>query len=254
MRISAYAQRLLDDLAMVDWPQPLKDSQTNWIGRSEGAEVTFRVLPPAPSQGGGADSSSPKFHTADSDIYGVLLERAQEMRKNPTKAEALLWEALRNRNLNSKFRRQHPISRYIVDFVCLEKELIVEVDGEIHQYQLNEDAERQSKEMEISVFTTRPDTIFGVSFMTLAPEHELVAKITTSEQKEEVEAYIAATAKRSERDRMADVKTITGAFTGAYAEHPFSKEPIPIWIGDYVLRSARLRFCEAFQYPHSQYF
>ena len=282
MRISAYAQRLLDDLAMVDWPQPLKDSQTNWIGRSEGAEVTFRVLPPAPSQGGGADSSSPKFQTADSDIYGVLLERAQEMRKNPTKAEALLWEALRNRNLNSKFRRQHPISRYIVDFVCLEKELIVEVDGEIHKYQLNEDAERQllleqkkgytvirftndevlnnideviskietvlnspslgggrgevnSKEMEISVFTTRPDTIFGVSFMTLAPEHELVAKITTSEQKEEVEAYIAATAKRSERDRMADVKTITGAFTGAYAEHPFSKEPIPIWIGDYVL-------------------
>ena len=143
MRISAYAQRLLDDLAMLDWPQPLKDSQTNWIGRSEGAEVTFRVLPLTPSQGGGADSSSPKFHTADSDIYGVLLERAQEMRKNPTKAEALLWEALRNRNLNSKFRRQHPISRYIVDFVCLEKELIVEVDGEIHQYQLNEDAERQ---------------------------------------------------------------------------------------------------------------
>ena len=136
MRISAYAQRLLDDLTMVDWPQPLKDSQTNWIGRSEGAEVTFRV---------------------------------------------------------------------------------------------------KGREENIDVFTTRPDTIFGVSFMTLAPEHELVAKITTSEQKEDVEAYIAATAKRSERDRMADVKTITGAFTGAYAEHPFSKEPIPIWIGDYVL-------------------
>src|SRR5690606_5670406 len=114
MRISAYAQRLLDDLAMVDWPQPLKDSQTNWIGRSEGAEVTFRVLPLAPSEGGGTDSdlnrdsSSPNFHTADSDIYGVLLERAKEMRKSPTKAEAKLWEALRNRNLDSKFRRQHP--------------------------------------------------------------------------------------------------------------------------------------------------
>ncbi|MFD1614508.1 leucine--tRNA ligase [Gelatiniphilus marinus] len=87
----------------------------------------------------------------------------------------------------------------------------------------------------IDVFTTRPDTIFGVSFMTLAPEHELVKKITTPEQKAEVEAYIKATAKRSERDRMADVKTISGAFTGAYAEHPFTKEPIPIWIGDYVL-------------------
>jgi len=87
----------------------------------------------------------------------------------------------------------------------------------------------------IEVFTTRPDTIYGVSFMTLAPEHDLVSKITTEDQKAEVEAYIQATAKRSERDRMADVKTISGAFTGAYAEHPFSKEPIPIWIGDYVL-------------------
>jgi len=89
----------------------------------------------------------------------------------------------------------------------------------------------------IEVFTTRPDTIFGVSFMTLAPEHDLVQKITTPEQQAEVDAYIEATAKRSERDRMADVKTISGVFTGAYAEHPFTKKPIPIWIGDYVLAS-----------------
>ncbi|MGJ8735298.1 leucine--tRNA ligase [Zobellia laminariae] len=136
MRISAYAQRLLDGLNTVDWPQPLKDSQTNWIGRSQGASAVFNV----------------KDH-----------------------------------------------------------------------------------DEKIEVFTTRPDTIFGVSFMTLAPEHELVSKITTEAQKAEVEAYIEATAKRSERDRMADVKTISGAFTGAYAEHPFTKEPIPIWIGDYVL-------------------
>ncbi|MEP2280217.1 class I tRNA ligase family protein [Maribacter sp.] len=136
MRISAYAQRLLDGLAKIDWPQPLKDSQTNWIGRSQGASAVFNV----------------KGH-----------------------------------------------------------------------------------DEKIEVFTTRPDTIFGVSFMTLAPEHELVSEITTAEQKAEVEAYIEATAKRSERDRMADVKTISGAFTGAYAEHPFTKEPIPIWIGDYVL-------------------
>lgn len=87
----------------------------------------------------------------------------------------------------------------------------------------------------IEVFTTRPDTIFGVNFMTLAPEHELVAAITTPEQKEAIEAYIEATAKRSERERMADVKTISGVFTGAYAEHPFTKEPVAIWIGDYVL-------------------
>ena len=141
MRISAYAQRLLDGLSKIDWPQPLKDSQTNWIGRSEGASVTFHTIPSSAAE----------------------------------------------------------------------------------------------KSFPIEVFTTRPDTIFGVSFMTLAPEHELVSKITTAEQKTDVENYIQATAKRSERDRMADVKTITGAFTGAYAEHPFTKEPVPVWIGDYVL-------------------
>jgi len=138
MRISAYAQRLLDGLNTIDWPQPLKDSQTNWIGRSQGAMVSF------------------------------------------------------------------PVDGY---------------------------------DAKIDVFTTRPDTIFGVSFMTLAPEHELVSKITTAAQKAEVESYIEATAKRSERDRMADVKTISGAFTGAYAVHPFSGEKVQIWIGDYVLAS-----------------
>ncbi len=138
MRITAYAQRLLDGLDMVDWPQPLKDLQTNWIGRSEGAMVTF------------------------------------------------------------------------------------EIDGHGNSFR---------------VFTTRPDTIFGVSFMTLAPEHELVSVITTAEQKSEVEQYVLATAKRSERDRMADVKSITGVFTGAYAIHPFTGARIPIWIGDYVLAS-----------------
>ena len=85
------------------------------------------------------------------------------------------------------------------------------------------------------MFTTRPDTIYGVSFMTLAPEHELVSQITTADQKSAVEAYVLATAKRSERDRMADVKTISGVFTGAYAEHPLTKKPVPVWVGDYVL-------------------
>ena len=95
----------------------------------------------------------------------------------------------------------------------------------------NENQEARS----IEVFTTRPDTIFGVTFMTLAPEHELVPLITSAEQKSAVEAYVEKTAKRSERERMADVKTISGVFTGAFAEHPFTKEPIPVWIGDYVL-------------------
>ena len=136
MRITAYSDRLLRGLDGLDWSEAVKESQRNWIGKSEGALVKFGIK--------GSD-----------------------------------------------------------DF--------------------------------IEVFTTRPDTIFGVSFVTLAPEHELVSKITTPEHKEAMQAYIEATSKRSERDRMADVKTISGVFTGAYAEHPITKEPVPIWLGDYVL-------------------
>ena len=94
-----------------------------------------------------------------------------------------------------------------------------------------------SGEHKVEVFTTRPDTLFGVTYLTLAPEHPLVLQITTEEQRAEVEAYIAATAKRSERDRMADTKTVSGAFTGAYAVHPLTGKQLPIWIGDYVLAS-----------------
>ncbi len=91
--------------------------------------------------------------------------------------------------------------------------------------------------LEIEVFTTRPDTIFGVSFMVLAPELDLVQAITTEEQRPAIEAHIKAASLKSERDRQADVKNISGAFTGAYAVHPFTGEQIPIWIGDYVLAS-----------------
>lgn len=88
---------------------------------------------------------------------------------------------------------------------------------------------------QIEVFTTRPDTVFGVSFMVIAPEHDLVKDLTTAEQKEEIEAYIKYAAGRSERERMTEVKKVSGAFTGSYAKHPFTGENIPIWIGDYVL-------------------
>ena len=97
--------------------------------------------------------------------------------------------------------------------------------------------ETESNPRSIEVFTTRPDTIFGVSFMVLAPEHELVAQITTIEQRSEIEAYVKAASLKSERDRQSDVKNISGAFTGAFAVHPFTGEKIPIWIGDYVLAS-----------------
>jgi len=89
----------------------------------------------------------------------------------------------------------------------------------------------------IEVFTTRPDTIYGVSFMVLAPEHQLVNKITTESQKQKIEQYKKEAAKKTERDRMSDVKAVSGEFTGAYAVHPLTKSKIPIWIGDYVLAS-----------------
>jgi leucyl-tRNA synthetase len=138
MRISAYAQRLIDDLETVDWSDSIKEIQRNWIGRSKGASVKFSV---------------------------------------PSHGES------------------------------------------------------------IEVFTTRPDTIFGVDFVTLAPEHPLVNVITTADQKADIDAYVQAASLKSERDRQSDVKNITGCFTGAYCEHPFTGKQIPIWIGDYVLAS-----------------
>ncbi len=142
MRISAYAERLLEDLEDLDWSESIKEIQRNWIGKSVGAMVSFKL------------------------------------EDQPTLS---------------------------------------------------------AMEAKIDVFTTRPDTIYGVTFMTLAPEHELVDQITTPAQKDAVESYKKATAARSERERMADVKTISGVFTGAYATHPLSGEKIPVWIGDYVL-------------------
>ena len=141
MRISAYAERLLQGLNDIDWSESIKESQRNWIGKSVGAMVTFKVIA----------------------------------------------------------------------------------------------GDKSQEEKGIEVFTTRPDTIFGVTFMTLAPEHPLVQEITTPDYLDKVNDYILASSKRSERERMADVKTISGVFTGAYAEHPFTKEPVPVWIGDYVL-------------------
>ena len=135
LRVSAYAQRLLDGLETIDWTDSLKETQRNWIGRSEGTEMEFKVA-------GSEDS--------------------------------------------------------------------------------------------FTIFTTRADTIFGVTFMVLAPESELVAQLTTPEQKAEVEEYLAATKKRTERERISDRK-VTGVFSGSYAVNPFTGESIPIWISDYVL-------------------
>ncbi|WOC41242.1 leucine--tRNA ligase [Polaribacter sp. HL-MS24] len=266
MRISAYAQRLLDGLEHIDWPQPLKDSQTNWIGRSQGAMVSFKV-----------DGVSSKEST-DVKLSYKELEALKELRLNLSKAEGILWDELKNKKGAAKFRKKYTIGTFLVDYVCLAKNTIVEFSGKEDEASrtaffakegfnvvrfTNEEVidnvlqvvskintalqfptvvktekeveKKTSKAYTIEVFTTRPDTIFGVSFMTLAPEHELVSKIVTDKQKAKVNAYIKATAKRSERDRMADVKTISGVFTGAYALHPFTGAKIQIWIGDYVL-------------------
>ena len=266
MRISAYAQRLLDGLEKIDWPQPLKDSQTNWIGRSQGAMVSFNVA-------NGAETAA-----TDVKLSYKELEALKELRQNLSKAETVLWNQLKHKKGAAKFRKKYTIGAFLVDYVCLAKNIIVEFSGKEDEAArteffakqgfnvvrftnaavienvlqvvskinaaiqfpkaIDKGAEKEvvsKAQFKIEVFTTRPDTIFGVSFMTLAPEHELVSKITTDAQKSEVESYVTATAKRSERDRMTDVKTISGAFTGAYAIHPFSGEKVQIWIGDYVL-------------------
>ncbi len=156
LRISAYAQRLVDGLEQVDWTDSLKEIQRNWIGRSEGAAVYFQV----------------------------------ESGKRKDEREAAAPGEL------STFHS--PLSTF-------------------------------------EIFTTRPDTIFGVTFMVLCPEHELIDSITTPEQKAEVEAYVTWAKNRSERERQAEVKKVSGVFTGAYAINPLTEEKIPIWVSDYVL-------------------
>ncbi len=145
LRINAYAERLLNDLEIIEWSESIKEAQRNWIGKSEGALVRFPLIPDAT-----AGTTFPE---------GTFIE----------------------------------------------------------------------------VFTTRPDTIFGATFITLAPEHELVRQITAPGYMKQVEDYISQSGKRTERDRMADVKKISGQFTGSYAMHPFTGNPIPVWVGDYVL-------------------
>jgi leucyl-tRNA synthetase len=137
LRITAYAERLLRDLDTLDWSDAMKKMQSNWIGRSEGAQVFFQI---------------------------------------------------------------------------------------------------EGSDKKIEVYTTRPDTIFGATYMVLAPEHDLVGELTTKNQQGQVRQYLDYVTTRSERDRMAEVKEVTGAFLGAYAVNPFTDERIPIWIGEYVLK------------------
>jgi leucyl-tRNA synthetase len=326
LRITAYADRLLYGLDEIDWTDALKEQQRNWIGRSEGASIVFEVEPlsdlspnPSPQERGTEEPTDETefdqslYRHTTPELWKNLIAKAKTMRSNPTEAENELWQRLRANKQGIKFRRQHIIDKYIVDFVSLSHNLVIEVDGDIHDVKQEEDQARTAKLNElgfevirfkneevltdpytvakkvtdycqqrevantgatlppspavwgrgrgqnegetsaegtippllwrgaggevkkIEVFSTRPDTIYGATFMVLAPEHELVPAITTAEQKDEVDKYIDYAGKRSERDRMSEVKAVTGCFTGAYATNPLTGQPIPIWIADYVL-------------------
>ena len=138
LRISKYSERLLNDLDKIEWPEPLKEMQRNWIGKSKGVSITFQV---------------------------------------------------------------------------------------------------ENSNKQIEVFTTRPDTIFGVSFLTIAPEYEDISELSSSNNKSSIKKYISEVSKKTERDRLTDVKTVSGVFSGSYAIHPFNGKRIPIWISDYVIAS-----------------
>ncbi len=299
LRITEYADRLLEGLERIEFSESMKEMQTNWIGKSSGAEIDFKIrLTPSPSphgEGGNAASEEKEtgryFQTADNTYWNILKEYGRENRKHATEAEDKLWQLLRNNQVGVKVRRQHTIQGYIVDFALLEINLAIEVDGEYHntkEQELFDDArtkylhefkievlrftneevlnntasvitkikvvieerkqQRQSEgllpllheekglgdEAVLRVYTTRPDTIFGVDFMVIAPELELVDQIKSAEQTTAVDEYIAYVKSRSERERQAE-KKISGVFTGAYAVNPFDGREIPIWISEYVL-------------------
>lgn len=286
MRISAYAERLLNGLDTIDWPEPVKEMQRNWIGKSTGCELSFSLIPnPSPVEKGGASAKTGNYQTAEKNYWSVLKKYSKENRRYFTECEGILWQEVRNSKLGYKIRRQHAIGTFIADFVCLDRRTVIEIDGDYHLNNVEYDDARtaflneagfqvirftndeikgdlkkvlekikstlekapsikaehdtlshgEGKGEAITVFTTRIDTIYGVTFMVLAPEHELVSQITTAEQKAEVEKYVEVAKNRSERERMTEVKRITGAFTGAYAVNPFNGAQIPVWIADYVL-------------------
>jgi leucyl-tRNA synthetase len=211
--------------------------------------------------------------------YELLKElKKNRINKKVTDAENFLWENLKGKQLEGyKFRREHIIDRFIVDFVCLSKHLVIEIDGAYHNEpkiieadkfrtetlnrigykvirftneQVLNDIENVLAKIKsvlfslppiggvgggcLTVFTTRPDTIFGVTFMVLAPESKYVEMVVLPEYQQEVSAYIETAKLKTERDRMIE-KKVTGVFTGSYAINPVNFEEIPIWISDYVL-------------------
>ncbi|HEX5651768.1 MAG TPA: leucine--tRNA ligase [Chitinophagaceae bacterium] len=294
LRITEYADRLLDGLAKVEFSDAMKEMQTNWIGKSSGAEIDFSIkMPPLSSPKG--EYTAPQYQTATPSLYSITKKLAEEKRKNPTQEEEVLWKFLRAHKTGFHIRRQHIMGAYIVDFACLDKLVTIEIDGGYHDdpevqfydrerttfltahgylelrftnTEVKENVEgvlnkiqkvlsqrpsipKNTGYSEVSplggdlegalkgeaflrVYTTRPDTIYGVDFMVIAPELDLVNAITTKEQEKAVQEYLSYVKSRSERERMAE-KKITGVFTGSYAVNPMNGREIPVWISEYVL-------------------
>ena len=293
LAITKYADRLDKDLDTVDYLPQIKTQQRNWIGRSEGAEITFGIDPTLAlpeGEGLGTDTETGtgaeikgeyKYHTSDPKTWVALQERAVKMRKNPTNTESILWESLRKNVTGDHIRRQQIIRNFIVDFVCLQKKLVIEIDGDVHDHQKEEDAQRTiflqeqgfkvikftNDEVEknlqkvineiikelsasvsqalpfgegrggvapITVFTTRPDTLFGVTFIAVSAElaQKWLEKGWQPNQK--IKNYITnVLADKKVRDF--EVKEKTGISCGVDAVNPANGEKVPVWIVNYVL-------------------
>lgn len=258
LRVSAYAERLLEGLDELDWSDSLKETQRNWIGRSEGAVIHIPLM--------------------ESNLGNSANDASIEV----TEAEEVLWKEVKDSQLGFKFKRHYKIGDFIAPVVNLDKGVIIDIEADTFltpeekdehivtqsklklggfrilsftQSEILADSKAVSQTIKeyvesvpaadipiseevggdvIPVFTTRPDTIFGVTFMVLAPESELVDQLTTEEQYDAVQAYITKANKKTELERISDRK-VSGVFSGSYAKHPFTEEPMPIWISDYVL-------------------
>jgi len=195
MRISAFAQRLLDGLEELNWSDSIKESQRHWIGRSQGARIRFRVL------AGNAGEVGEVSQVGEVSKVGEEVNEPASQRANEPASQRASELTSQKANEPTSQRANEPRGGADV----------------------------------LEVFSTRPDTIFGATFMVVAPEHPMLGEWTTEAQRAEVEAYCERAARRSERDRQADTKTVGGVFTGTYVEHPFTAAPIPVWTSDYVL-------------------
>lgn len=247
-KITDYADALLEEIPALDWPDKIKTAQTNWIGKSQGAEVDFVVGAEAPHV-----KDSLKFTPELTDLIqkGDKTSTIRLEAKNLNVGDHALLQTRRSKDDVSSFA----IAEIQQVRTMTLGEIPIDLEG--HEQYQNEDqklADYQkyygpditaNTEFTIydfvvsndvaTVFTTRPDTIFGATFLVLAPEHPLVKRLTTDGQQHAVDAYVSDAVKKTEIDRLNDTKEKTGVFTGAYALNPATGEPIPVWVADYVL-------------------